>query len=574
MDESLDFDESFSAKSPESQEDEPPFICPGCKKEYKSLKNKKRHMDKCKKIVREPSPEREPEPEVMEVPTAVEEETKGQSGGEEDLQYNSPTPSSQESSQEVEEGKESSRVASDSTEESKEEEEAQESEDEEFTLIEGNEVEEAEREEKRLKEEAEANKKEETMEVEKEQVDELELCSAQDEIDLTLDNKQSDGECSDTEEKKEEEKVEVVAEEKVEEKKVILPPVIHNRTFAMSEAVPEQAVRVWGGIVKEPANITTTLLKDLIDVKLSLEEDKKEEEMKKSRNVKPSKEDRPVNTMRSKEKKPKEKRKKRDEEENELDFEPGTESDDDSIDVKTGIAKDPTAFPTAPVEPAPKSRKEPNRALLITNLVRPFTILQLKAMLSHCGKVKSIWINTIKSRCYAVFASIEEATRARETIHGAVWPSTSNKILNVDYAEDERMYSETDGELVGDNIDITVIEEQKRKKPKKEKERKRQKTGEEEDEDDTPANVLDTLFKKTKASPCIYWLPLNEEQAKAREEEKAKSKPVYFAAEPAEEEIKPRPRAMPKWSPARRAAVAERRGDRPRRPRSVDRPRR
>ena len=43
-----------------------------------------------------------------------------------------------------------------------------------------------------------------------------------------------------------------------------------------------------------------------------------------------------------------------------------------------GIAKDPTAFPTAPVEPAPKSRKEPNRALLITNLVRPFTILQLK----------------------------------------------------------------------------------------------------------------------------------------------------------------------------------------------------
>ena len=36
-----------------------------------------------------------------QVPTAIEEETKGQSGGEEDLQYNSPTPSSQESSQEV-----------------------------------------------------------------------------------------------------------------------------------------------------------------------------------------------------------------------------------------------------------------------------------------------------------------------------------------------------------------------------------------------------------------------------------------------------------------------------------------
>ena len=31
------------------------------------------------------------------------------------------------------------------------------------------------------------------------------------------------------------------------------------------------------------------------------------------------------------------------------------------------------------------------------------------------------------------------------------------------------MYSETDGELIGDSIDIQVIEEQKRKKPKKDK---------------------------------------------------------------------------------------------------------
>ena len=31
------------------------------------------------------------------------------------------------------------------------------------------------------------------------------------------------------------------------------------------------------------------------------------------------------------------------------------------------------------------------------------------------------------------------------------------------------MYSETDGELIGDSIDIQVFEEQKRKKPRKEK---------------------------------------------------------------------------------------------------------
>ena len=31
------------------------------------------------------------------------------------------------------------------------------------------------------------------------------------------------------------------------------------------------------------------------------------------------------------------------------------------------------------------------------------------------------------------------------------------------------MYSETDGELIGDSIDIQVFEEQKRKKPRKDK---------------------------------------------------------------------------------------------------------
>ncbi|RXN17937.1 endonuclease domain-containing 1 -like protein [Labeo rohita] len=32
--------------------------------------------------------------------------------------------------------------------------------------------------------------------------------------------------------------------------------------------------------------------------------------------------------------------------------------------------------------------------------------------------------------------------------------------------------------------------------------------------EDPPAKLLDDLFRKTKAAPCIYWLPLTEEQAK------------------------------------------------------------
>ena len=31
------------------------------------------------------------------------------------------------------------------------------------------------------------------------------------------------------------------------------------------------------------------------------------------------------------------------------------------------------------------------------------------------------------------------------------------------------------------------------------------------DEEEVPAKLLDDLFRKTKATPCIYWLPLTDE---------------------------------------------------------------
>lgn len=33
-------------------------------------------------------------------------------------------------------------------------------------------------------------------------------------------------------------------------------------------------------------------------------------------------------------------------------------------------------------------------------------------------------------------------------------------------------------------------------------------------EEETPAKLLDDLFRKTKATPCIYWLPLTPEQVR------------------------------------------------------------
>jgi len=35
---------------------------------------------------------------------------------------------------------------------------------------------------------------------------------------------------------------------------------------------------------------------------------------------------------------------------------------------------------------------------------------------------------------------------------------------------------------------------------------------EEEDDQKNPGNLLDNLFRKTKTTPCLYWLPLTDEQ--------------------------------------------------------------
>lgn len=39
-------------------------------------------------------------------------------------------------------------------------------------------------------------------------------------------------------------------------------------------------------------------------------------------------------------------------------------------------------------------------------------------------------------------------------------------------------------------------------------------------QEDTPAKLLDDLFRKTKATPCIYWLPLTDDQIAHKEEQR------------------------------------------------------
>ncbi|XP_028748086.1 apoptotic chromatin condensation inducer in the nucleus isoform X4 [Peromyscus leucopus] len=227
----------------------------------------------------------------------------------------------------------------------------------------------------------------------------------------------------------------------------------------------------------------------------------------------------------------------------------------------------------------------------ISNLVRPFTLGQLKELLGRTGTLveEAFWIDKIKSHCFVTYSTVEEAVATRTALHGVKWPQSNPKFLCADYAEqDELDYhrgllvdrpSETKTEDQGAPRPLhppppppvqppphpraeqreqeRAVREQwaereremerrertrserewdrdkvregprsrsrsrdrRRKERAKSKEKKSEKK--EKAQEEPPAKLLDDLFRKTKAAPCIYWLPLTESQIVQKEAEQA-----------------------------------------------------
>uniref|UniRef100_A0A6B2E5U1 Putative apoptotic chromatin condensation inducer in the nucleus n=1 Tax=Phlebotomus kandelakii TaxID=1109342 RepID=A0A6B2E5U1_9DIPT len=224
--------------------------------------------------------------------------------------------------------------------------------------------------------------------------------------------------------------------------------------------------------------------------------------------------------------------------------------------------------------------------LFITNLVRPFTVLQLKGLLVRTGKIvdNGFWIDKIKSKCYVQYETEDQAVETRHALHGVRWPTSNPKCLHVDFgsetdmqkaiestADDLAKHSDASrGEriVVGwerDRIDGGAREQTSRpirewdvgKKDEREKEKertdlrgRRERSREREEvkrssegtfgrdrrrtlsasparkfkkENEPPIRLLDDLFRKTKATPSIYWLPLTAEQIAVKEEARKKN---------------------------------------------------
>ncbi|XP_067932423.1 apoptotic chromatin condensation inducer in the nucleus-like [Watersipora subatra] len=97
----------------------------------------------------------------------------------------------------------------------------------------------------------------------------------------------------------------------------------------------------------------------------------------------------------------------------------------------------PVEEPVRVREKVSPPRNTLNATIHIQNLTRPFTIGQLKELLSKHGELSgdegAFWIDKIKSHCYATFQDASSAEAARKTLHGSRWPPSNPKVLRVEY---------------------------------------------------------------------------------------------------------------------------------------------
>jgi RNA recognition motif-containing protein len=145
----------------------------------------------------------------------------------------------------------------------------------------------------------------------------------------------------------------------------------------------------------------------------------------------------------------------------------------------------------------PHAENPKSRFLFIKNFVRPFTKQSVLELLSQYGKVLSWDMDNIKSRCFVEYEKMENAVRARESLHNLLWPPGNKSKLYAEFTTDE----ETKKFL--NNRDIVDSSKKSIEKPAAV----------------ATTKTLDDLFRKTLAKPHIYWLPLSEEILEQRKKQ-------------------------------------------------------
>uniref|UniRef100_A0A5F8HEP0 Apoptotic chromatin condensation inducer 1 n=1 Tax=Monodelphis domestica TaxID=13616 RepID=A0A5F8HEP0_MONDO len=226
---------------------------------------------------------------------------------------------------------------------------------------------------------------------------------------------------------------------------------------------------------------------------------------------------------------------------------------------KSGVSitiDDPVRTAQVPSPP----RGKINNIVHISNLVRPFTLGQLKELLGRTGTLveEAFWIDKIKSHSFSfsLYPQLDfhrgllpdrpsepkaEEQGGPRPLHPPPPPPAQpphhpraeqreqERAVREQWAEREREMERRERTRSEREWDRDKVREgprsrsrsrdRRRKERAKSKEKKSEKK--EKAQEEPPAKLLDDLFRKTKAAPCIYWLPLTDCQIVKKEAERA-----------------------------------------------------
>ncbi|CAH9078518.1 unnamed protein product [Cuscuta europaea] len=210
----------------------------------------------------------------------------------------------------------------------------------------------------------------------------------------------------------------------------------------------------------------------------------------------------------------------------------------------------------------PESSRVPTDSLRIDNFLRPFTVKAVQELLGKTGNVCSFWMDNIKTHCYVTFSSVEEAMETRKAVYGLQWPTYGGRCLIADFVDPQDVKAHLEAgpsNPTAPPVSSTpAVPSPLQTLPQPALPPARQPSGPWEQverphplsrqppahdhrstmkervagppstaapkTETPPMPTLDELFRKTKAIPRIYYLPLTDEQVSVKLNKQKESK--------------------------------------------------
>ncbi|KAL9271421.1 Apoptotic chromatin condensation inducer in the nucleus-like protein [Drosera capensis] len=228
-----------------------------------------------------------------------------------------------------------------------------------------------------------------------------------------------------------------------------------------------------------------------------------------------------------------------------------------SLSRSLSLSNNNTSVDSPKEQIVPPPTRSPTNSLRIDRFLRPFTLKAVQELLGRTGTVTSFWMDHIKTHCYVTYSSEEEAKKTRSALFNLQWPPNGGRLLIAEFVEPEEVKLRLGPPAplpqasahVGAGLApppppatlplasprLAVVKRQQPPQqpvftlppppslpaPPAAREFVLPPPPPLPEKIDPPIVTLDDLFRKTKATPRIYYLPLTDKQVQTKLEARA-----------------------------------------------------